>query len=351
MNFQEFKDKYQREDVTEYRNNVNAMPVVSVCVLTYQHISYIKECLEGILMQQTSFSFEILLGEDHSTDGTREICIEYAQKYPDKIRLFLHNRENNILIGGRLTGRFNLLYTLFCSRGKYIAMCEGDDYWTDPLKLQKQFDFLENNPECTLCSHPSRTIFTGGAHEDVIEGAKFAGVEKFSSREIIGGVYIRTVTMLFKSEILKYIPAWYATVAFGDLPLQLICASKGNIGFLSREVMTVYRRGVVGAWSHGKNNYRWYIKRINDHIEIFNLFNKFTGFKYNKLIKKRINKTRIASLLIAQDYCNKLKAAELIGKNIGPLITSNHKLSLSIITRFILGRTIYNKLHSTIRKS
>src|SRR3954469_1879083 len=119
MNFTDFKAKFQRKVVEEFLNSVPDNPLVSVCVQTYQHIAYIKDCLEGILMQQTNFPFEILLGEDQSADGTREICVEYAQKYPDKIRLFLHHRENNIKTNDRPTAKFNFLYSLFSSRGKY----------------------------------------------------------------------------------------------------------------------------------------------------------------------------------------------------------------------------------------
>src|SRR5690606_25596514 len=108
---------------------------------------YIRECLDSILMQKTDFPFEILLGEDASTDGTREISIEYADKYPDKIRLFLHHRENNIEILGTPTGRFNSLYNLFSARGTFIALCEGDDFWTDEKKLQKQYEFMVTNPD------------------------------------------------------------------------------------------------------------------------------------------------------------------------------------------------------------
>jgi glycosyltransferase involved in cell wall biosynthesis len=154
MNFEEFKKKYEKVPVDLYLNQVTEHSLVSVCVQTYQQSAYIKDCLEGILMQKTNFPFEILLGEDQSTDGTREICMEYAQKYPDKIRLFLHHRENNIKINGRQTGLFNFLYNFFNSRGKYIAICEGDDYWTDPLKLQNQVNEMETNLDINICSHP-----------------------------------------------------------------------------------------------------------------------------------------------------------------------------------------------------
>ncbi len=151
MTFDDFKRRYEKEEVKEYKNILFAKPTVSVCVQTYQHVNYIKDCLDGILMQKTSFRFEILLGDDESTDGTREICREYAEKYPEKIRFFLHSRENNIQVNGNPTGRFNFLYNLYSSNGKYIAICEGDDYWTDPLKLQKQVDFLEKFPGYSLC--------------------------------------------------------------------------------------------------------------------------------------------------------------------------------------------------------
>jgi glycosyltransferase involved in cell wall biosynthesis len=170
MNFAEFKEKYQKIKVDLFLNHVTEYPLVSVCVQTYQHVAYVKDCLDGILMQRTNFPFEILLGEDQSTDGTREICIEYAQKYPDKIRLFLHHRENNIKIDGRQTGKFNFLYNLFSSRGKYMAMCEGDDYWTDPLKLQKQVDEMEAHSDINICSHPSIKFDDKLKKETGIEG-------------------------------------------------------------------------------------------------------------------------------------------------------------------------------------
>ena len=128
-------------------------PLVSVCCITYQHVHYIKGALDGFLMQKTDFPFEICLGEDESDDGTREICQEYAKKYPDKIRLFLRRREDVIYINGCATGRYNIIETLKECKGKYIAHCDGDDYWTDPYKLQKQVDFMEKNNDFSLVFH------------------------------------------------------------------------------------------------------------------------------------------------------------------------------------------------------
>lgn len=127
------------------------LPIVSVCVQTYQHEAYIKECLDSILAQKTSFPFEIILGEDDSEDQTRKICKEYAEKNPDRIRLFLRNKKDKIFINGIKTGRFNFLENLKSCRGKYIAMCDGDDYWTDNFKLEKQINFIKTETNVSLC--------------------------------------------------------------------------------------------------------------------------------------------------------------------------------------------------------
>lgn len=139
-------------------------PLVSICTSTYQHKRYIKDCLDAILIQKTNFDFELIIGEDESNDGTREICKEYAKKYPDKIRLFLRNRKTSQLHDkdGKLITRFNGKWTRESARGKYIALCEGDDYWTDPLKLQKQVDFLKKTPNCIMTYHKHHNIDLNG---------------------------------------------------------------------------------------------------------------------------------------------------------------------------------------------
>ncbi len=131
-------------------NKVN--PLVSVRVATYQHAPFIANCLDSILSQKTDFPFEIVVGEDESSDGTREICKKYAEKYPDKIRLFLRDRNlSQYYENGKVVARFNSRWNTMSCRGKYIAICEGDDYWAYEKKLQKQADFLENNPNFSFC--------------------------------------------------------------------------------------------------------------------------------------------------------------------------------------------------------
>ncbi len=156
--FEAFKNKYEQKPVREYPNDAPGHPVVSVCVITYNQVHYIRDCLDGILKQKTDFSFEILLSDDDSSDGTREICLESAKEHPEKIRLFLHHRENNIKVNGQASSIFTSMYNGFSALGKYIALCEGDDYWTDPLKLQKQMDIIESHENCIMVTGGFKTI-------------------------------------------------------------------------------------------------------------------------------------------------------------------------------------------------
>ena len=134
-------------------------PLVSVNIITYNHEPYIAQAIEGALMQKTNFPYEVLIGEDDSSDGTREICKEYAARYPAKIRLFLNDRKNVIYINGRPTGRWNFVNLLRNARGQYMAICEGDDYWIDPYKLQKQVDFLEKNKDYGIVHTDAHWLF------------------------------------------------------------------------------------------------------------------------------------------------------------------------------------------------
>lgn len=123
-------------------------PLVTVVTITYNHERYIAKCIDGVLSQKVDFPMEFIIAEDCSTDGTRAICEDYARKHPESIRLI--TSETNIGYNP------NELRAMKAARGKYIAYCEGDDYWTDPNKLQKQVDFLEAHPEYSICFHRCR---------------------------------------------------------------------------------------------------------------------------------------------------------------------------------------------------
>jgi glycosyltransferase involved in cell wall biosynthesis len=274
MDFNDFKSKYEILPVEEFPHQVSDKPIVSVCVLTYQHKPYIKECLDGILMQQTNFPFEILIGEDSSTDGTREICIEYAEKYPNKIRLFLHHRENNIKINDSPTGRFNLLYSFFIARGKYIALCEGDDYWTDPYKLQKQCDFLEANEDFSICFTYSQKVDEVGNPIESIPELKKSIYTQYNF--LIGKKFqTRTATVLFRKQNIDFNEINNSRINNGDTWIRII-ATKDSKGILLPFFSACYRIHSAGIWSSISSHVK-YKKAYQDWLIKLNY-----AFKYNK---------------------------------------------------------------------
>jgi glycosyltransferase involved in cell wall biosynthesis len=304
MNFQEFLGQYQKVPVEHYAHQVPGKQIISVCVQTYQHVNFIRECLDSILMQETNFPFEILLGDDASTDGTREICIEYAQRYPDKIRLFLHDRKNNIAINGSPTGRFNIIYNLFSARGKYIALCEGDDYWTDPKKLQKQVDFLEENEGFNIC-------FT---RANLLKNKKF---ELHPVPEKNGLIYtyenllehynfIVTASVLFRNTI-DEIPDWFVQLPYADLGLYLLVSKHKKIKCL-KDVSTVYRIHKNGAWS-GKN----IKKKLEMQLSFYQIIYSQLTSAQKKIVKNKHQSSikKLASHLYSNWLLRKFKEIQL----------------------------------------
>ena len=228
--------------------------IVSISCITYNHAPYIRDCLDGFLMQKTTFPFEILINDDCSTDGTKEIIEEYAAKYPDII-FPMFQTENQYSKGIRaMMVRFNFPR----SRGKYLALCEGDDFWTDPLKLQKQVDFLEANTDFSICFHnmkivnesnPSTIEFTNSKDKDSV-----TNILNIASK----GNYIHTASVVYRKPNEGF-PNWLLDLPIGDYALHLFTAQFGKIKFLD-ELMGVYRiheGGIWGSFSKEKLYDRW----------------------------------------------------------------------------------------------
>jgi glycosyltransferase involved in cell wall biosynthesis len=172
---------------------------VSVLVMTYNHAGFIAQALESALMQQVNFAYEVLISEDCSTDGTREIVLDFQKRHPDKIRLLLSKQNlhsNEIVVRG-----------IEAAQGPYIALLDGDDYWTSPHKLQKQADFLDAYPECAFCFHNATVI-----HEDGSKPPRNwtpANQKEFSTLEDIWlGNFIATCSTMFRRGLFG-IPDWY----------------------------------------------------------------------------------------------------------------------------------------------
>ncbi|WP_277679721.1 glycosyltransferase family 2 protein [Gracilibacillus dipsosauri] len=229
-----------------YKSVNKLSPKVSICVPTYQHASYVRQCLENILKQRTNFPFEIIIGEDESSDGTRDICIEYAEKYPHKIRLFLRNRRDMIKIYGRPTGRYNFIENIKAARGKYIAICEGDDFWTDTMKLQKQHDFMETYPDYSACLHDAdiyseRTNRIIGSYSSTKPFNRMWKEKNYLElSDILQYWHAGPTASFFFRNIITTFPSWMYKIYGGDTGLMILLAQKGRIG-LEKSKMSVYR--------------------------------------------------------------------------------------------------------------
>jgi len=207
-------------------------PLVSANIATYNQARYIGQAIEGALHQQADFGVEIVVGEDCSTDDTRAVVREYERRYPDRVRMIAS--EHNV--GARENSR----HIREASRGKYLAVCDGDDYWTDPFKLQKQVDFLEAHPAYSLCCHDVDIIFDGVPETPRTDRyLEFAG-DTFSFEDAVQAHFIPTLSVVCRREPTLHVPEWYYECISGDIPMELLLLDTGP-GYYLHERMGVKR--------------------------------------------------------------------------------------------------------------
>ena len=214
--------------------------MLSIMVITYNHEHYIRAALESIIEQQTAFSIEVVVGEDCSTDGTRAILLEYQARYPTLIRLLLH--EHNLGVS------HNWETTMQACRGKYIALLEGDDYWTSPQKLQKQVDFLETHPDFSMCFHNTRIKYEEDSPRRASPLVTTHAKTELTLDDVTRDWSIATATVVFRRELLQTVPEWVHNSVVVDLPVFALLASRGRVGYLLGE-MSVYRVHAGGVTS------------------------------------------------------------------------------------------------------
>jgi len=239
-------------------------PLVSVHIITYNQASYIADALEGALRQETDFGVEILVGEDCSTDGTRERVLNYQRRYPGQIRVITSEQNVGTHANSRRVAE--------ACRGKYLALCEGDDYWTDPHKLQKQVDFLETHSEYSLCCHDVDIIFDGVPEVPRTHRyLEFAG-ETFSFEDVVLGHFIPTLSIVCWREPAVRLPDWFTECISGDIPLELLLLDKG-LGYYMHERMGTKRDnpGSVslkpGRAAVAKASFLQMYKRMDSYLE------------------------------------------------------------------------------------
>lgn len=255
---------------------------VTVISISYNQEEFIKKALDSFVMQKIDIPFEVLISDDCSTDKTPEIIKEYAQKYPDIIKPIY--REKNLGV------MENFIDTLSQIKSDYVVFCEADDYFTDPLKLQKQIDFLEKNPDHSICFHPVKVVFADGSEKDKIFPAFKHKFKKNNLELLLRRNFMQTNSVMyrwaFNEEDIKQ--AFPTDILPGDWYLHLLHAQKGKIGFIN-EVMSEYVRHSSGVWWEATHNFENFalkngIKSLLFYMNVYeNITNKSEKY-YQKMV-------------------------------------------------------------------
>lgn len=272
-------------------SDISSCPLVTIRCITYNHEPYIRQCLEGFVMQKTTFPFEAIVHDDASTDGTAAIIREYAEKYPNIIKPIYETENQYSKHDGSLSRIMNAHI-----RGKYVAICEGDDYWIDPLKLQKQVDFLESHPDYSICFHSALLKWEKGEYPDSI----FYRVKEreYYGTEIFKRWIVATASVVFRKSVLD--SNIYEKVLhekrfiYGDNPLFLCAAKLGRI-YGMKEVMSVYRKHEGGAVFF--HDIKRELKTNIHDIAVYEVF----GEEYKRVAMNKICKRNIYNYLILNE--------------------------------------------------
>lgn len=287
--------------------NFMNQPLVAIHCLVYNHEPYLRDCFEGFVMQQTNFPFVAIVHDDASTDGSAAIIREYEEKYPDIIKPIYETENQWRKPDGSLTRIMNT--AIEASGAKYVAMCEGDDYWTDPLKLQKQVDFMEMNPEYVLCCHRYKIYNQndGTWDKDYVHqlfeispnGFSFSNQENFK-------VWItKTLTLLIRQDALRKMPSKKGFKYWRDVHMNYYLLKQGK-GFCMPLEGSVYRRHQGGIFSALQQPQQrrigmkiWYeLLKYNQDDEILVTFYKNQHNNYRDYIRSRIHNRETKDLVV-----------------------------------------------------
>ena len=255
--------------------------LVSINCMTYNHEKYIAQALDSFLMQETNFSWEIVIHDDASTDGTVAIIQEYANQYPDLIKP-LFQSENQQSQGIKV----NTIFNVPRSRGRYIALCDGDDYWTDPYKLQKQADYMEKHPDCSMCFNQTQ-LYKEDQQKTVgfirpYKESCFVPTEDILSRKGISHIS----SLMYRKDCLQEPADFYLKGTMGDYFLFIFLSLKGSAYYFD-EPMSAYRLNVADSWMqrlvYGSKEKRIWLNQ--GVLYSLNELNIYTDYKYADIIR------------------------------------------------------------------
>jgi len=253
---------------------------VSVLTFAYNHASYISECIESVIAQKTNFPVQHIIGDDASNDGTQDIILEYAAKYPHIVPVFQKKRS---------CGPANISSLFDMARTEYVALCDGDDYFTDPAKLQSQVDLLESNPDYALCFHAVRVVYEYGLQPERLyppEDVLPRGIRPFYYLvDLIRNNFIQTNSVMYRWRFRDGLPDWFrADLMPSDRYWHLLHAEQGKIGFINK-VMSVYRRHEKSAFYLSEVDALKHRAKVGmREINVWDVINKHFNKKYESII-------------------------------------------------------------------
>ena len=277
---------------------------VSVICLVYNHEKYLRQCLEGMVSQQTDFAYEILIHDDASTDNSALIIKEYEERYPELIRV-VYQKENQYSKGRKITK--DILFPM--ARGKYLAICEGDDYWCNDNKLFLQYHALEENTKCSLCTHKVRRIQENGEYLDSYYPINNVPRGLVTSADFIKFLCLKeaypfqTSSYFYRKTDAPYnleeYPQFMQDLSFGDIPLMLYLITKGNLYYIDEE-MSHYRVASKGSWNSRQDKSSK--KNLNENRLLFRRYDEYTKFQYSEEIEKAIRKKEFWYYTVNHQY-------------------------------------------------
>lgn len=297
--------------------DINKNIMVSIICITYEQVNYIRDAIESFLNQKTNFAYEILIYDDASTDGTAEVVKEYAKRYPEKIVPILQT-ENQYSKGIKITKTF--VFPMV--RGKYVAFCEGDDFWTDENKLQKQFDYMEKNPNCQICLHHGYSISA-----DKKISYRFEPLSEmpcvFGMKEAIQGLGIKTLTnsFFYRAEMTKKpYPPFMEIAPTGDYGTVIQAVMEGGYIYYMPEKMSAHRccakNSLTERWA---KNPKFWERYIQKQMVMLDQLDQDTGYRYSDIIKEE---------KIKQTFDNNYILRDKMSMKVEPYKTMFRKLSL-----------------------
>lgn len=290
--------------------------IVSICCITYNHEKYIEDAIKSFLMQKTNFDYEILIHDDASTDKTSQIIEKYQKKYPKKIKV-IYQTENQYSLGVDV---LRILYNK--AKGKYIAICEGDDFWTDKNKLQKQVDYMEKHQSCSGCFHAA-DIINEEKKEKIGEIKPYNKDKILTTEEIIlgGGGFVATNSIFCLTKFLKNFPNFYKVSPVQDYPTQILISLYGYVYYMA-DTMSVYRSNTPGSWTERleslkEKELKEKKKKLHEKlILMLKELDSYSSKKYSKCIDKKIREFEFRNLLLENNLkeLKKIKYKEWYNK-------------------------------------